>query len=90
MNRFIRGRYLGSLGSRPDWLVIVLEVDLSAPIMCCDENTDMYMLQLATGIQIAKFSLAKNIIACANAVTWNIQKHIVKYPMGKGRPKYID
>ena len=42
---------VGTLDEMPDWLVIVLEVDLSAPTMCCDENNGMYMLQQAMGIQ---------------------------------------
>jgi len=37
---------VGTLDQMPDWLVIVLEVDLSAPTMCCDGNNGMYyMLQ---------------------------------------------
>ena len=64
---YFRGRYLGSLVSRPDWLVIVLEVDLSALTMCCDENNDMYKLQWVAGIQIVKFSLARNSLCkCSN------------------------
>lgn len=35
----------GTLDQMPDWLVIVLEVDLSAPTMCSDENSGMHMLQ---------------------------------------------
>jgi hypothetical protein len=37
---------VGTLDQMLDWLVIVLEVDLSAPTMCCDGNNGMYyMLQ---------------------------------------------
>ena len=34
---------VGTLDEMPDWLVIVFEVDLSAPTMCCDENNGMYL-----------------------------------------------
>ena len=47
--------------------MIVLEVDLSTPTMCCDENNDMYKLQWVAGIQIVKFSLARNSLCkCSN------------------------
>jgi len=63
-------------------LVIVLEVDLSAPTMCCDENNDMYKLQWVAGIQIVKFSLARNSLCkCSNLE--HTLKPIVKYPMAK-------